>query len=119
MEALATDFEMIERRVFRTLNSIARPLIQLGVGSPCLTPLGLVVLETRSRTTGRTHSTPLWTLRAGHLLVVSTVRTGRSHWLQNLRERPEVAVWLGGRRRPFVASPVESSPLAVAILRPA
>ncbi len=93
-----------ERYLFAALNAVARPLVQRGVGSPCLTPVGLVVLEHRGRKTGATHATPLWAVRVGQQLLVSTFRGQRSQWMQNLDKTPETHVWLGGRRREFHAS---------------
>ena len=97
-----------ERYIFRSLNAVARPLIQRGLGSPCLTPVGLVVLEHRGRKTGATYSTPLWAFRAGHFLLVTTFRGDRSQWMRNLEDTPDAHVWLGGKRRGFRASTAAS-----------
>ena len=97
-----------ERYIFRSLNAVARPLIQRGLGSPCLTPVGLVVLEHRGRKTGATYSTPLWAFRAGQLLLVTTFRGDRSQWMRNLEDTPDAHVWLGGKRRGFRASTAAS-----------
>ena len=95
--------EMLERRAFRALNAVVRPPIQRGVGSPCLTPWGLVVLEHTGRRTGRQYASPLFALRMGRLVVVTTYRTGGSHWIRNLEDRPSTYLWMNGRRTPYRA----------------
>lgn len=91
--------ESIQRRAFRALNAVARPSIQRGFGSPCLTPWGLVVLEHTGRKSGKEHASPLLALRLGSRVVVTTFRTERSHWVRNLEKQPEAHLWLNGERR--------------------
>ena len=101
--------ETLERQAFRALNTIARPPIQRGFGSPCLTPWGLVVLEHTGRQTGRTHASPLWALRLDHRVVVATYRKTRSHWIRNLKHQPETHLWMNGERKPVRAHVLDPS----------
>jgi deazaflavin-dependent oxidoreductase (nitroreductase family) len=89
----------IEVEFFRMLNRVLEPRIRAGLGSPCLTPGGFIVLETRGRKTGRLARTPLAATRIGDHVVVGTFRAGRSQWVQNLAAQPETRFWLGGRPR--------------------
>jgi hypothetical protein len=65
----------IEKRFFRTLNTYLEPLISTGLGSPGVTPVGAVVLETTGRKSGRTYKTPVLASEFATLLLVSTVRS--------------------------------------------
>lgn len=103
----------VERRAFRTLNRTVRPLVEAGFGNPLPVGVGASVVETTGRTTGRTRSVPLLTVRFGDRLVASTVR-GNSHWLANLEETPAAHVNLFGDRRAARAA-VKRGPLNVAI----
>jgi hypothetical protein len=58
---------------------------------------GLVLIEVRGRVTGETHPVPLIGTRIGDLLLVSTLRGNRSHWVRNLESAAEVRYWLHGR----------------------
>ncbi len=93
----------LERRAVAALNSVARPSIQRGLGSPCLVPWGLVVLEHKGRRTGRTYTSPLLAMRLGRRVLVTTYRKERSHWIRNLEEWPRTHLWMNGRRRPYHA----------------
>ncbi len=93
----------LERRAVAALNSVARPSIQRGLGSPCLVPWGLVVLEHKGRRTGRTYTSPLLAMRLGRRVLVTTYRKERSHWIRNLEKRPKTHLWMNGRRRPYRA----------------
>lgn len=106
-EASWTD--TLERKAFRALNTVVRPSIQRGFGSPCLTPWGLVVLEHTGRRTGRKYTSPLMAIRMGRRVVVTTYRTGRSHWIRNLEDRPRAHLWMNGERRPVRAHVLNSS----------
>lgn len=90
---------------FRALNTIVRPLLKLGAGSPWPVGTGLVVLETTGRTTGQRREVPLLATRVGDQVYVSTVRR-RSQWVRNLEATPEAFVWLSGRRRPVTATEI-------------
>lgn len=96
--------DRLQRQAFQALNAVARPSIQRGFGSPCLAPWGLVVLEHTGRRTGRTYESPLFALRLGRRVVVTTARTDGSQWIRNLEEQPETHLWMNGRRRPVRAS---------------
>ena len=106
-EASWTD--TLERQAFRTLNAVVRPSIQRGFASPCLTPWGLVVLEHTGRRTGRKYTSPLWAMRIGRRVVVTTYRTERSHWIRNLKHQPKTHLWMNGERRPVRAHLLNSS----------
>ena len=101
--------ETLERQAFRPLNAVARPLIRRGFGSPCLTPWGLVVLEHTGERTGRKYASPLWAMRMGRRVVVTTYRTRRSQWIRNLKHQPNTHLWMNGERRPVRAHVLDSS----------
>ena len=105
------------RSSFAALNSVARPWIQAGVGSPPRVGFGIVVVETTGRKSGKVRKVPLVAARLGDTVRVSTVREN-SQWLANLEASPESAVWLFGRRRPMIAT-VQRGPIATVTLRPA
>lgn len=98
----------IEIEFFRMLNRVVEPRIRAGLGSPCLTPGGFIVLETRGRKTGRTARTPLAATRIQGHLVVGTFRGSRSQWVRNLSAKPDTRLWLGGRPRPTRAFVVDA-----------
>jgi deazaflavin-dependent oxidoreductase (nitroreductase family) len=81
---------------FRGLNSLVEPLVRAGFASPVCSPVGLIVLESEGRKTGRPISTPLVATRIGRGFLVSTYRK-QSQWIKNLRANPQVRYWLGGR----------------------
>ena len=85
-----------EREFFRTLNRQMAPLVKLGLFSPGLSPSGLVLVEIVGRRTGIVHPMPLVATALGEVLMVATLRGGRSHWIQNLEETPAVRYWLRG-----------------------
>ena len=93
------ELRAIEVEFFRMLNHVVEPRIRAGFGSPCLTPGGFIVLETRGRKTGRLSRTPLAATRIQGHLVVGTFRASRSQWVKNLSAHPEIRFWLGGRAR--------------------
>jgi deazaflavin-dependent oxidoreductase (nitroreductase family) len=102
------DPRSIEVEFFRMLNRIAEPRIRAGFGSPCLTPGGFIVLETRGRKTGRLSRIPLAATRIQDHVVVGTFRGGRSQWVRNLAAHPDIRFWLGGRPREAKAFLVHS-----------
>src|SRR2546422_6990858 len=89
----------VEIAFFRMLNRLIEPRVRAGWGSPRLAPGGLIVLETTGRRTGRRARTPLAATRLHHYVIVSTFRGGRSQWMKNAAQNPEVRYWLGGRPR--------------------
>ncbi len=54
---------MVLNDLLGPLNQLARPLIKAGLGGPCLTPFGLVVIEVLGRRTGIVREVPLLALR--------------------------------------------------------
>lgn len=81
---------------FRTLNLAVEPWIRAGVASPICTPIGLIVLETRGRKSGRRFNVPLMATRFGKYVFVSTFRR-QSQWVKNIEAQPQVRYWLGGK----------------------
>lgn len=95
------------------LNRLARSFVKIGLGGPCLSPIGLVVLENTGRTSGVVREVPLLAYRMHRFLVVGTARA-RSQWLRNLDAERVAAVWVGGQRRRCKAKdPLSEAPDAV------
>jgi hypothetical protein len=99
---------------FRLLNRFALPAVRAGLGNPLPVGIGLMVVESTGRVSGRTRQVPLVATRIGDTVRVSTVR-GDSQWLKNLEADPVAAVYRWGRRSPVKAS-VRRGPLNVATL---
>lgn len=102
------------RDAFRVLNKVAIPAVRAGLANPLPVGLGLVVLETTGRTSGKTRPVPLVALRTGDRVTVSTVRRG-SQWIKNAEANPDVDVWLWGQKRPATAT-TDAGPLSTATL---
>jgi F420H(2)-dependent quinone reductase len=100
--------------IFRGVNRFVKPLVKAGLGSPLPVGLGAVVLESTGRVSGEPREVPVFGLRLGRRIMVSTVRD-RSQWLRNLEANDEAAVWYGGTRHPARAS-VQRGPLNVVTL---
>jgi deazaflavin-dependent oxidoreductase (nitroreductase family) len=103
MSARQATFSRIESAFFKTLNTIARPAIKAGLGSPGPLPTGLIVLETIGRKTGRVFETPVVASKFGRYLLVGTVR-GNSQWIKNLAVQTEVDYWIKGNTRSALAT---------------
>ena len=99
---LCSRLQPIEKRFFSTLNRFLEPVIRAGVGSPGLSPIGAIILETTGRKSGRTYRTPVLASEFDNFLVISTVRA-RSQWVKNLAVAPQTRVWLRGQSQPVSA----------------
>ena len=99
-------------------NRVVGPMAQAGIGTPILPfSVGLVVLETTGRRTGRTRQVPLLANRRGQTVQVMTVRPD-SQWVKNLEAEPRAAVWYAGRPHPVVATVTRRGGLAKVTLEP-
>jgi deazaflavin-dependent oxidoreductase (nitroreductase family) len=87
----------LARPLLRLINKIVDPLVRLGFVSPHAGP-GLVVVETTGNRTGLPRRVPLFGLRAGESVIVSTFRPN-STWVRNLEDHPQAEFWSGGIRR--------------------
>jgi hypothetical protein len=96
---VAAERRPLEVEFFRMLNRIVEPRVRAGLGSPCLTPGGFIVLEIRGQKTGRRSRIPLAATRILDHVVVGTFRAHRSQWVKNLSAHPDARFWLGGRPR--------------------
>ena len=105
-----------QQAIFRRVNRFVRPLVKAGVGSPLPVGLGAVVLEHTGRVSGDTHEAPLFGLRVGNRVYVSTIRE-RSQWLKNLEADGDAGVWYCGERHDATAT-VDRGFLNVVELRP-
>lgn len=97
-----------EREFFRRLNAVVEPAVRCGIGSPRLLPAGLIVLESVGFKSGLARRTPLVAMKVGPHILVATMRGERSFWVKNLRKKPQVRLWRGGREieaRAFVLAP--------------
>ena len=87
----------LESAFFDSINAIVEPIVRAGFGSPCLWPVGAVVIEVTGRKSGRLITVPLMATVLGDRLIISTARGRRSQWLRNLAAKPEVRYWRGGK----------------------
>jgi deazaflavin-dependent oxidoreductase (nitroreductase family) len=104
----------VTRQVFRTLNSVVTPALELGIGNPLPIGVGAVLVETTGRKSGLPRQVPLMTMRLGDRLFVSTVRSD-SQWLANLEASPTARVQLHGAFRQATGS-VTRGPLNMAVI---
>jgi hypothetical protein len=102
------------RSAFSALNSVVVPAVRRGIGSPLPIGLGLVLVETTGRRSGKVREVPLLGFRVLDRVTVSTVRSD-SQWLQNLEADADGGVWSWGRRRD-VRAEVTRGPLNVVVL---
>ena len=86
----------IERTAFRTLAGFIEPWARAGCLSPAVWPVGIVVLETKGRTSGKPHRVSVLAMLVEQHLIVGTVRGARSDWMRNIAADPAVTYWLGG-----------------------
>ena len=98
---MTADFE---REFFRTLNRAVEPWVAVGLGSTGLSPLGIVLIETKGRRTGILRRTPLLACLVERHLIVTTLRGSRSQWWRNLVVEPETRAWILGAPRHFTAA---------------
>jgi F420H(2)-dependent quinone reductase len=98
-DSVLANFNKLEQKVFRSINSVVEPAVRRGFASPTLAPASLIVLETTGFKSGEQRRTPLWSFRLGRYRIVSTARGQRSFWLKNLLQQPRASYYLGGRRR--------------------
>ena len=104
-----------EQSAFRALNSVVGPAVQRGVGNSAV-GLGLFLVESLGRKSGKVRTVPLLGERYGSKLVVTTVRP-HSQWVRNLEAEPSAHVWVGGKRRSATATVRHFGNVAVATLR--
>lgn len=104
---MTADVKSLEAQFFGSLNQVVEPLLKAGLGFPCFSAVGAIVLETTGRKSGRKRNVPVMGMRVGNLLLVSTVRS-RSQWVKNLAAHPDVTYWLGGiayKAKAYIFSP--------------
>jgi hypothetical protein len=101
--------------VFRAVNTVVRPLLDLGIGNPLPIGGGPVVVESTGRESGELRRTPLLSIRLGDTIAVSTIRS-RSDWMANLQAEPHARLRLFGRDRDVTSQFLDLSPLRVALL---
>ena len=107
-------FKQHETDVFRLLNQVIEPLVRSGYGSPGLLTIGLTLLETTGRKTGRSYSVPVVAKRWGDLLVVGTARR-ETQWIKNLAAHPRIQVWISGRAQTATAYVLGANSSAAAL----
>ena len=98
--------------LFRSLNSLVRPIVESGLTTPLPIGTGIVMVETTGRTSGKPRRVPLAAMRFGNRVFVSTVRAD-SQWMRNLEANPTARVWLHGETSDATAS-ISRGPLTVA-----
>ena len=69
----------LESEFLRGVNAIVEPLVRAGFGFPRFWLTGLIVMEMQGRRSGCALNVPLLATKLGDLVLVSTVRSRRSH----------------------------------------
>jgi len=103
----------LESEFFRALNTLVEPLARAGFVSPDRWPVGVIVLETVGRRSGRARSTPVMAMLIDGHAIVGTVRGDRSDWFRNLQAAPDARYWLGGElheRQALIFAPGQEQP---------
>ncbi len=101
----------LTRAAFRNLNKVVAPAVKAGIANPLPVGVGLVVIETTGRVSGKVRQVPVVGVRFGQQVVVSTVRD-TSLWMKNLESDDQAGVWLCGRHRSATAT-VTRGPLNI------
>lgn len=108
----------VTRAVFDRVNAVVEPIASHPWSGPPVVGVGLTLVETTGRRTGRVRVRPVLAGRVGALVAVGTARR-RSDWVANVRSEPVGHVWLDGERVPSVASAIPLPVGWLAILRTA
>lgn len=114
MTCRAIDHQKLLQEGFRTLNRVVLPAVKAGLGSPLPIGLGVAVVETTGRVSGKPRQVPLMAARFGDQVKVSTIRS-TSQWIKNIEADSDVSIWLNGRKR-IATGTIEDGPLTVASL---
>lgn len=91
-----TPFQRFESDALRLLNAFTEPIARSPLGAPPFSPVGLIVVETVGRTTGKRIDVQLAAMFIDDFVVVSTIRA-RSGWMKNLTANRQVRYWLRGK----------------------
>jgi deazaflavin-dependent oxidoreductase (nitroreductase family) len=89
----------MESEFFRALNSMVEPIARAGFASLDRWPVGVIVLQTTGRRSGKERSNPVMAMVIDGHAIVGTARGERSDWFRNLQASSHVQFWLGGERR--------------------
>lgn len=109
--------ESVMKLVYTGLNSVVEPLARAGWLAPLPVGVGIVVLESEGRRSGRPRSRPLLAARLGEQLVVGTVRP-RSDWVANAKAAPTSTVWSRGGPEAVTARVTDLPRGSLTTLRP-
>jgi deazaflavin-dependent oxidoreductase (nitroreductase family) len=93
-------FPAIDRR----LMPLTRGKLSTGLGQP------IVLLHARGAKSGVERTTPLLATKHGELIVLIASKAGAAKhpaWFHNVKANPDVAVTIGGKRRPMRAEVAE------------